>query len=69
MSFTFFDASQWRKENEIALLSVEKYPENYFKGSQSSRTYSAFPFPSGVNQIVNCFSFEEKGENVEGISL
>ena len=64
-----FYASQWRKENEFALLSVEEYPENDFKGSQSSRTYSAFPFPSGVNQIVNCFSFKEKGENVGGISL
>ena len=65
----FSDASQWREENELALLSVEKYPENDCKGSQSSRTYSEFPFPSGANQIVNCFSFEEKGENVEGISL
>ena len=65
----FSDASQWRKENELALLSIEKYPENDFKGSQSSGTYSLVPFSSSVNQVINCFSFEEKGENVEVISL
>ena len=53
-----FYASQWRKENEFSLLSVEEYPENDSKGAQPSRTHSAFSFSSGANQIVNCFSFE-----------